>query len=179
MTISERVQYANQLDADAFVSIHLNASETVAPSGFMTFILSPEGLDESETRLIHFETLEPGVLATRSNQKFRSTDTEDILLDMTVNHAQLVSASLAQEIQLALKTVSAFPDLGVRQAPFHVLMGGTMPAVVCELGFLNHPKEGAYVMSIRGQNELAQGLGKGILTFLNRSEFNLKNVKKR
>ena len=166
MSISERVQFANQLNAAVFVSLHLNASEKVGPSGFMTFLLAPEGLKLAETRLIHFETLQPGALTDRVHEQFVSTDVEDILMDMTINHAQVESAELAQSIQSALATASPFPNLGVRQAPFHVLMGGTMPSVVVELGFLNHPKEGPFLASKEGQSSLARGLRDGILDFV-------------
>jgi N-acetylmuramoyl-L-alanine amidase len=53
----------------------------------------------------------------------------------------------------------------VLQAPFVVLMGAAMPAVVVESGFLNHPKEGHFVTSEEGQARIARGIADGILDF--------------
>ena len=164
--ISDRVQFANQLSADVLVSIHLNASEKVGPSGYMTFALSEKGLSEAETRLMKFESLAPVSLKRSTRQRYRSTDVEDLLFDLTINRGQVESVRLADSIQNALSRASAFPNKGIRQAPFHVLMGAAMPAVVCELGFLNHPKEGEFLRSELGQDALAKALAKGIVSYL-------------
>lgn len=163
--ISDRVQFANQLSADVLVSIHLNSSDEVGPSGYMTFILAEKGIGESEARLIQFESLAPVSLKARSSQRYRSSDLDDILFDLTTSHAQRESAHLAQTIQVALGKASPFRDHGIRQAPFHILMGAAMPAVVCELGFLNHPTEGKFLRSPQGQARLATAIANGILAY--------------
>ena len=163
--ISDRVQFANQLSADVLVSIHLNSSDEVGPSGYMTFILAEKGIAESEARLIQFESLAPISLKDRSSQRYRSSDLDDILFDLTVADAQRESAHLAQSIQVALGEASPFRDQGIRQAPFHILMGAAMPAVVCELGFLNHPTEGKFLRSVKGQERLATAIANGILAY--------------
>jgi N-acetylmuramoyl-L-alanine amidase len=165
VSISDRVQFANQVSADVLVSIHLNASDDIGPSGFMTFALSQAGLTEAEARLMKFESLAPVSLTRSTEQKYRSSDLEDILFDLTIGHGQVESVRLADQIQNALSTASPFPNKGIRQAPFHVLMGAAMPAVVCELGFLNHPKEGPFLRSEKGQASLSKALAKGILTY--------------
>ncbi|MGB0647374.1 MAG: N-acetylmuramoyl-L-alanine amidase family protein [Bradymonadia bacterium] len=165
--ISDRVQFANQLSADVLVSIHLNASETVGPSGFMTFALSEKGLGEAEARLMKFESLAPVSLKRSTQQRYRSTDLEDLLFDLTINRGQIESVRLADAIQKGLSRASPFPNKGIRQAPFHVLMGAAMPAVVCELGFLNHPEEGGFLRSEMGQDALAKALAEGIISYLN------------
>ena len=164
--ISDRVQFANQLSADVLVSIHLNASETIGPSGFMTFTLAEKGLGEAEARLMKFESLAPVSLKRSTQQRYRSTDLEDLLFDLTINRGQVESVRLADAIQKGLSQASPFPNKGIRQAPFHVLMGAVMPAVVCELGFLNHPKEGQFLRSSTGQDALAKALAQGIMSYL-------------
>lgn len=163
--ISDRVQFANQLSADVLVSIHLNSTERPGPSGYMTFILAEKGLSQAEARLIRFESLAPVSLESRSGQRYRSSDLDDILFDLTVAHGQRESAFLARDIQVALGKASPYPNKGIRQAPFHILMGAAMPAVVCELGFLNHPKEGKFLRSLEGQKRLADAIAKGILAY--------------
>ena len=44
-------------------------------------------------------------------------------------------------------------------------MGAAMPAVVAEIGFINHPKEGKFITSERGMNTIAHGIAEGILEF--------------
>jgi N-acetylmuramoyl-L-alanine amidase len=163
--ISDRVQFANQVSADVLISIHLNASDEIGPSGFMTFALSETGLTEAESRLMRFEALAPVSLKKSTSQKYRSSDLEDILFDLTIGHGQVESVRLADSIQKALSSGSTFENKGIRQAPFHVLMGASMPAVVCELGFLNHPNEGPFLRSDQGQEKLSESLAKGILAF--------------
>ena len=165
VSISDRVQFSNQVSADVLISIHLNASDEVGPSGFMTFALSQTGLTEAESRLMKFESLAPVSLKRSTAQKYRSSDLEDILFDLTIGHGQVESVRLANEIQKALVKGSPFENKGIRQAPFHVLMGASMPAVVCELGFLNHPREGPYLRSEKGQASLSKALAKGILAY--------------
>ena len=88
-----------------------------------------------------------------------------ILLDLTQNQAHEDAQSLAACVQRRLSKQSPFPNRGVLQAPFVVLMGAAMPAVVIESGFLNHPKEGHFVTSDEGQARIARGIADGILDF--------------
>ena len=109
-------------------------------------------------------------LENRSGQRYRSSDLDDILFDLTVSHGQRESALLAEDIQIALGKASPYPNKGIRQAPFHILMGAAMPAVVCELGFLNHPEEGKFLRSVEGQKKLADAVAAGILSYVKKSK---------
>ena len=71
-------------------------------------------------------------------------------------------------IQRHIDRHSPFTGRGVRQAPFYVLMGVSMPAVVAEIGFINHPQEGRFITSKLGMNAIAlAGIANGILDFSN------------
>jgi N-acetylmuramoyl-L-alanine amidase len=75
-------------------------------------------------------------------------DLELILLDLMANSNINESSRLAEEIQRALvanlyRHYSAVRDLGVRQGPFYVLLGATMPSVLVETGFISNPREEA------------------------------------
>jgi N-acetylmuramoyl-L-alanine amidase len=54
---------------------------------------------------------------------------------------------------------------GVKQAPFHVLIGATMPAVLIEVGFISNAKEEKKLRKVKVQNRMAEAISKGIITF--------------
>ncbi len=169
MALADRVKYANAHRADVFVSIHLNSTEKAGPVGHETFFLALEGSDEAARRLVKFENAEgQGSVLAETRVAGESGDREDvsgILLDLTQSRAHEDAQFLAAAIEKRLTAQSPFRFRGVLQAPFVVLMGAAMPAVVVESGFLNHPEEGKFVTSAEGHARIAQGIADGILDF--------------
>lgn len=159
VSLADRVRLANELGADVFVSVHLNSTEIPGPAGHETFFLSVDATDEAARRLAEFENDE-GAGAPAPADPLTA-----ILRDLGQTRAHHDAQKLAASIQRRMTPRSPFPNLGVKQAPFVVLMGARMPAVVCEVGFLNHPEEGRYITSERGQAEIARGIAEGILDF--------------
>lgn len=164
MTLADRVRYANAHKADVFVSIHLNSTEKPGPVGHETFFLALESSDEAARRLSLFENQE-GQGQVLADAKPQGDAVAGILLDLAQSQAHEDAQALATCIQRHLSTQSPFPNRGVLQAPFVVLMGAAMPAVVVESGFLNHPQEGHFVTSEEGQIKIARGIADGILDF--------------
>ncbi|MCK6571067.1 N-acetylmuramoyl-L-alanine amidase [Myxococcota bacterium] len=167
MTLANRVRYANAHKADVFVSVHLNSTEKPGPVGHETFFLALESSDEAARRLAAYENEAveaPGDLASAPSGA-AETDVADILRDLGQTQAHEDAQALAAAIQRRMTPQSPFPNRGVLQAPFNVLMGASMPAVVVEAGFLNHPKEGLFVTSEDGHARIARGIADGILDF--------------
>lgn len=173
MTLANRVRYANAHKADVFVSVHLNSTEKPGPVGHETFFLALESSDEAARRLATYEneasdTPEPAFVPAPANPANPATPTaevSDILRDLGQTQAHEDAQALAAAIQRRMTAQSPFPNRGVLQAPFNVLMGAAMPAVVVEAGFLNHPKEGLFVTSEDGHARIARGIAEGILDF--------------
>ena len=165
VTLRERVDFANRARADLFVSIHLNATPRPGPSGHETFFLSLEATDKASRLLANFENQEPLVVTSRKGNQGARNVVDDILLDLTRNQGHRDAQKLAGLIQSHLEPKHQFKNRGIKQAPFHVLMGAAMPAVVCEVGFINHAKEGPYIISEEGQGHIASGIADGILAF--------------
>ncbi len=165
MSLKARVGLANKLGADLFVSVHLNSTERPGPSGHETFFLSLESTDEAARRLAVFENQEPGTVNRAAEAPASDNAVADILLDLTRNRAHADAQRLASLIQGRMIPKSPFKNRGVKQAPFVVLMGAAMPAVVTEVGFLNHYREGKYIISEAGIKALAKGLAEGILDY--------------
>jgi N-acetylmuramoyl-L-alanine amidase len=57
-------------------------------------------------------------------------------------------------------------DLGVKQAPFYVLIGAQMPSILAEVAFINHPVEGKRLASPVYRQRLAEALAAGIQSYI-------------
>ncbi len=165
MALRDRIYLANSLHADAFVSIHLNSTDVPGPTGHETFFLALEASDETAKRLATFENTEGGTIDHAAESHSASGDVDAILLDLTQSQAHTDAQQLARHIQAHMVHASPFKNRGVKQAPFVVLLGAAMPAVVTEIGFINHYKEGPYITSKKGMTRIARAIADGILDF--------------
>jgi N-acetylmuramoyl-L-alanine amidase len=154
LTLRQRVDTANKLAADLFISIHANASPTRTQRGFETFVLTARGVDVDGRALRSDSTApRPGV------------DPEIALLldDVERGSSQWEAAELAARMQKSLRaTRGDTGDRGVRQDAHHVLLGATMPAVLVEVGFIDHPIEGKQLAEPATQAELADAIAAAI-----------------
>jgi N-acetylmuramoyl-L-alanine amidase len=155
LTLRRRVELANRAPADLFVSIHANASASHARRGFETYVLTAEGVDVDGRALRgDAATPRPGV----------DPEIALVLDDVERGAAQWGAADLAARMQRALRDRrGAAGDRGVRQDAHHVLLGATMPAVLVEVGFLDHPLEGKELADSRVQDQLADAIAEAIL----------------
>lgn len=154
MTLRQRVAVANDAAADLFVSVHANASAARTQRGFETFVLTPAGVDV-DGRALRSDTgtPRPGV----------ADDVARVLDDVERGAIQWEAAELAAAVQTELRAVrGADGDRGVRQDAHHVLIGATMPAVLVEVGFIDHPIEGRELLEPSTQAALVQAMADGI-----------------
>lgn len=160
--LEDRAARANALDADLFVSIHLNAAdEAVRLGGITTFVL--DTADDLQARR----------LAARENGT-RAADVTGLqrLLAGFHRHEQLEgSRRLAEHVhagtlQAGRSMLPDLPDRGVRSALFYVLVGARMPAVLLEASFLTKPEEAAALRTEEYRDRLARGIATGIAAYL-------------
>jgi N-acetylmuramoyl-L-alanine amidase len=154
LTLRQRVAAANQWPADVLISIHANASPTRTQRGFETFVLDPGGVD-IDARALRSDTPtpRPGV----------APDIALVLDDVERGAAQWEAADLATAIQHGLRDVrGAAGDRGVRQDAHHVLLGATMPAVLVEVGFIDHPIEGAELAEPATRDAIADAIATAV-----------------
>jgi N-acetylmuramoyl-L-alanine amidase len=154
LTLRQRVEIADQLPADLFVSVHGNASNARTQRGFETFVLTTRGVDiDGRALRSNVTTPRPGV----------DPEIALVLDDVERGAAQWESAELAARMQKSLRARrGSSPDRGVRQDAHHVLLGATMPAVLVEVGFLDHPLEGKELADPAVQAQLADALAEAI-----------------
>jgi len=88
-----------------------------------------------------------------------------ILWDLAQNRYLAESARLAEEVQREMNLLVGTRDRGVRQAPFSVLMGATMPAILVEVGFLSNPDEAGKLASDAYRDRIADALARAVATF--------------
>lgn len=153
-TLRQRVAQANQLGADLFVSIHGNASVERVQRGFETYVLTAAGVDV-DGRALRSETGSPRLDV--------DAETALVLDDLERGSSQWEAAELAADVQRELRQVRGVAgDRGVRQDAHHVLLGATMPAVLVEVGFIDHPVEGRELATPEVQAQLADALARAI-----------------
>ncbi|HSG41398.1 MAG TPA: N-acetylmuramoyl-L-alanine amidase, partial [Thermoanaerobaculia bacterium] len=137
-----RAAIANQNKADLFVSIHLNSSLGAGAHGAETYFLSPQATDNSAARSAAAENLAGETSPPKGGPADPAAqDLELILWDLAQSRHMAESQRLANLIQRELNQALQLKDRGVKQAPFRVLMGTAMPAVLVELGFISNPDE--------------------------------------
>ncbi len=160
LTLRQRVRIANALGADLLVSIHLNASQSHGQRGYETFILSPDALDV-DTRALRHGDGAPHLGVDRK--------TAVLLDDIEQGLAVPAAAEVATAIQSELRKVrGADGDRGVRQESMHVLLGATMPAVLVEAGFIDHPREGRELVEPEVRDAVTSAIADGIASALER-----------
>jgi N-acetylmuramoyl-L-alanine amidase len=163
-----RPAVANQNKADLFISIHLNSSLGSGAYGTETYFLSPQATDTRASTAAAAENREAGPAVTSDatgNPANPADDTQDlqlILWDLAQTHHMGESQRFANMIQGELNEMLKLKDRGVKQAPFRVLMGATMPAVLVELGFISNPDEEKKLKDPAYREQLVDALSRAV-----------------
>jgi N-acetylmuramoyl-L-alanine amidase len=158
--LDERTAIANNYKADLFVSIHANASRARGAKGSEVYFLSYQASDDESRWVAQMEgAAEPLTAAPPGS------DLALILWDMAQAEHLEESSALASRIQEELAGVTGSEGRGVKQAPFRVLVGATMPAVLVEVAFISNPDEEKQLASDAYQSRIAAALARGIERF--------------
>ena len=158
--LEERTAIANREGADLFLSIHANASRNTNARGIETYFLNFASNREAEAvaarensasgRTMH--SLPTIVRAIALNNK----------IDESRDFASMVQQSMVKRLTARNKDVR---DLGVKQAPFVVLIGASMPSVLAEISFVTHREEAALLKSPAYRQQIAESLLEGVLRY--------------
>lgn len=160
--LKARADMAGGVDADIFLSIHCNASESRDAHGVETFYWGTSGHDPEADEVARRENA--------SEYLVESVDADPmvaaILSDVQHNGILTEAAELAATVQKALVSgLSGVSDRRVRQSNFAVLRHAPMAAVVVEVGFLSNPREGMKLLTDEYQDRIARALGKAVMSF--------------
>jgi N-acetylmuramoyl-L-alanine amidase len=149
LTLRERVRRANLAAPDCFVSLHTNATGDGSRRGIETWVLARDAAE---------------VEARRAASQERD-DLQALLTELRRLDGQRGAGVLARAVQAELVAALGATDRGVRQYGYDVLAGVAAPAVLVEMGFIDHPVEGAALLDASYQQRLAVALAAGIQQF--------------
>jgi N-acetylmuramoyl-L-alanine amidase len=151
--LEERTAYANKVGADLFLSIHANASRNSAAQGVETYYLNFASNPEAEavaarensasSRTLH--VLPDIIRAIALNNK----------LDESRDFAELVQRSMAKRLR---PQNARLKSLGVKRAPFVVLIGAGMPSVLAEISFVTNKQEASLLKTGAYRQKIAEAL---------------------
>ncbi len=165
--LEERTAIANRAKADFFISIHVNAAPRSKAQGFETYYLSREPSDSVARASAIRENLAVnlGGLKPREQEALRA-----ILWDMANTLYIRESSELARMLLDELDKILKVENRGVKSAPFFVLMGAAMPAVLVEVAFISNGKEEKKLQNERYRNQVAEALYSSVARFKARYE---------
>jgi len=156
--LDERAAFANNNKADLFISLHLNASVSQKPSGAEVFFLSLDGYSPEARRVAQME----GAVLPSATGGDRTI--EMILWEMSQLQHLEQSAVVAGLVEQTLRSRVQMSPRAIQQAPFKVLVGANMPAVLVELGFISNPQEekllGSHAYQLKLVDALVDAVGR-------------------
>ncbi|MCP4749664.1 MAG: AMIN domain-containing protein [Proteobacteria bacterium] len=161
ITLEARTAFANKNRGDLFVSIHVNASPRPRIRGVETYYLNLTKDNEALS------------LAAKENQTSLKSisDLQSILNDLLTNSKIQDSSELAEKVQTSVVSMTQHSqhkmrDLGVKKAPFIVLLGAEMPSILIEAGFLTHRAECDALKTVKYRRIIAEGIYRGIKDYM-------------
>jgi N-acetylmuramoyl-L-alanine amidase len=166
--LEERTAIANREGADLFLSIHANASRNPTARGVETYFLNFASNPDAEA-----------VAARENSASGQSMHAlPDLVKAITLNNkldesrdfATFVQRSMVDHLASGSKGVR---DLGVKQAPFVVLIGAGMPSILAEISFITHAQEGRMLKTGAYRQKIAEALLDGLRQY----QHSLKSVK--
>ncbi|HKW01281.1 MAG TPA: N-acetylmuramoyl-L-alanine amidase [Vicinamibacterales bacterium] len=160
IALEERTAIANREGADLFLSIHANASKQPAASGIETYFLNFATNPTAEA-----------VAARENASSGQNMGTlPDILKAIALNNKLAESRELASIVQTSLvrrlsQQNRTIRDLGVKQAPFVVLIGAQMPSILAEISFLTNRSDATLLKQGSYRQKIAQALCDAIVKY--------------
>ena len=161
MPLDERTAFANIKKADLFISLHVNAHKQSSIYGIETYFLNMA----TDQRAV--------MVAARENATSEKniSDLQSILNDLMLNTKISESSKLAYQVQDGMmngikKNYKTNKSLGVKQAPFYVLIGAEMPAILVETGFITNQTERNRLVDEKYHEILADGIVSGIDAYI-------------
>jgi N-acetylmuramoyl-L-alanine amidase len=161
LSLEERTAIANTKGADLFISIHTNAHKDRNIHGIETYYL-----DLTDDK----DVLE---LAAKENGTSVEalSDLQVILRDLILQNNIAESSGLAECVQNCMvselsKKYRGVNNLGVKQAPFVVLMGAQMPCILVEVSFISNKGEAKRLTSDGYLDHVASSIAKGVREYI-------------
>lgn len=160
LTLQQRIEMANQLQADLFISLHANIAFNETAQGAEVLVLSKEAMAKESSKLSWAYVPQEGRLANASD------DAAAAVVKEMMQHGGLVEAkSMGAFLLKRLGKLAKVPTRGVKEGAFSVLKGAEMAAMVIEMGFLSNPDESKQLTDPAQQKVFARALAQAIVEY--------------
>lgn len=163
-----RVQKAQRVQADLMISLHADAFYTPRPQGASVYALSTRGASSAAARWMA-DKENASDLIGGLNVKAKDATLQRALLDMSttaqINDSLKLGASMLGEV----KRIGKLHKPRVEQANFAVLRAPDIPSVLVETAFISNPDEEKRLRSPKYQNDLAEALLRGIVSYFSKN----------
>ena len=157
LPLEERTRLANAAHGDLFLSIHANASRNREAQGIESYVLNFASNPEAEAVAARENA------ASAGNMSNLAGIVRAITLNNKLDESRGLAGSLQAQLVKKLKGGrQAARDHGVKQAPFVVLIGASMPSVLVEISFITHRQEGRLLKTTAYRQKIAEALFEGI-----------------
>jgi N-acetylmuramoyl-L-alanine amidase len=161
IALDERTRIANAAKADLFIAIHANAHKDPTLSGVETYSLN-FAQDQESARVAALENAP----SKKTLSELRPL-LQKLLLTTKINESAALARQVQRNIIAKLRAKGdKVRDLGVKQAPFHVLLGAEMPSVLIETAFISNAKDECRLNDRQFQQNLVKGITAGIEAYL-------------
>jgi len=161
VSLEERTAIANDANADLFISIHANSSDSRQTRGVETFYLSLATSPESRALASRENALAESALHNLPDMIRKIAGNEK--LTESRQFAVNIQDALAKQLQLVSRQET---NRGVKQAPFVVLTGANMPAVLSEISFVSNANDESLLLEGSQRQRIAEGLYRGVVSYL-------------
>jgi N-acetylmuramoyl-L-alanine amidase len=167
-----RAHIANERKADLFISIHCNSTKSTAVYGVETFVM---GLHKSDANLAVAKAENAAILLEEDYvEKYDGFDPNspegNIFFSMMQNAFLDKSLAYAGRVQHQLVDNLHKANRGIKQAGFLVLYKTAMPGVLIETGFISNPNDEKYLLSEKGQDQIAHAIFDALQEYKNQAE---------
>jgi N-acetylmuramoyl-L-alanine amidase len=159
--LEERAAIANSNQGDIFVSIHTNSAPRSTARGVESYYLNVT----ADPRAMEVAAQE-NAMSSKSIAEMR-TILNQILQNSLISESRILSQFIQKNmVANLLSKYNAIEDLGVKKAPFYVLLGAQMPSALVEVSFLSNRDEARRLNSPEYRQAVAAGLYLGIIGFI-------------
>ena len=166
--LNVRVQKAQRVQADLFVSVHADAFYTPHPQGASVFALSQGGASSSAARWMAAKENKADQIGGL-NVAAKDAEVKRALFDMSTTAQIKDSLVLGGALLGEIKRVGKLHKGSVEQASFAVLKAPDIPSVLVEAAFISNPEEEIKLNSDEYQEQLADALMRGIERYFARN----------
>ena len=156
--LQERTQKANRVHADLFISVHVNSSTNSKLRGVETYFLN---FSKNRDAM--------NVVARENGTTLKEVgDLQIILYDLIAHSKSRESSLLASQVQrrmvgtLKRRFGNVVENNGVKQGPFHVLLGANMPSILVEMAYISNKGDAEFLSDYRYLNGVVEGIVDGI-----------------